>query len=40
MYQEAIQDCNKLLRIYENNVGALYILGCAYEKLDDVDKGI
>ena len=40
MYQDAIQDCNKLLTIDENNVGAQYILGCAFERLDDVDKGI
>lgn len=40
MYKEAIIDCNSLLEIDHKNVGAYYIVGCAYEKLGDIDQGI
>ena len=39
-YQDAISDCMKLLKIDEKNVGGYYILGCAYERLGQIDRGI
>jgi tetratricopeptide (TPR) repeat protein len=36
MFQEAIDDSYRLLNIDSHNVGAYYIIGCAYEKLDEV----
>ena len=35
MFQEAIEDCHRLLNIDKRNVGAYYIMGCAYQKLED-----
>lgn len=40
LYYEAIKDCNKLLSIDKNNVGAYYIRGCANEKLGEIDQAI
>ena len=39
-YEEAINDCNQLLKIDKSNAGAYYIRGCAHEKLGEIDKGI
>lgn len=40
MFQEAIDDSYRLLNIDSHNVGAYYIIGCAYEKLDEVQIAI
>lgn len=40
MFQEAIDDCYRLLNIDSRNVGAYYIIGCAYEKLEEVEVAI
>ena len=40
LYNEAIKDCNNLLQLDPQNVGAYYIRGCAHEKLGDIDRGI
>lgn len=37
LYQEALEDCNRLLEIDERNVGAYFIRGCALEKQGLVD---
>ena len=39
-YPKALQDSNHLLDIESTNVGALYIRGCALEKLGNVDGAI
>jgi len=36
MFEEAIEDCHRLLNIDKRNVGAYYIIGCAYEKLWEI----
>lgn len=36
LFEEAIEDCHRLLNIDKRNVGAYYIIGCAYEKLQEV----
>jgi len=40
MYKEAIEDCHRLLNIDKRNVGAYFIIGSAYEKLEEVDVAI
>jgi len=40
LYFEAITDCNRLLKIDTQNVGAYYTRGCAHEKLGEIDEGI
>lgn len=40
MYSEAIEDCHRILEIDCKNVGAYYLMGCAYEKLGFIDMSI
>ena len=37
---EAIYDCNRLTDLTPNNVNALYIRGCCYQKLEMIDLSI
>jgi tetratricopeptide (TPR) repeat protein len=39
-FNEAIQDCNKLMKLDKKHSGAYYVRGCAYEKLEEIDKSI
>jgi Flp pilus assembly protein TadD len=39
-YQSAIDDVHTLLNIDSRNVEAYYILGCAYDKMDEIDDAI
>jgi hypothetical protein len=34
LFKEAIDDCNRLMRLDDANAGAYYVRGCANEKLD------
>lgn len=40
LFEEAIEDCHRLLNIDKRNVGAYYIIGCAYEKLQEIETAI
>ena len=40
MFENAIEDCHRLLNIDKRNVGAYYIIGCAYEKLEETEVAI
>ncbi len=40
LFYDTIKDCNALLLMDTQNVGAYYTRGCAYEKLGEIDKGI
>ena len=37
MFQEAINDCNRLMKLDNAYAGAYYVRGCAFEKLDMID---
>ncbi len=39
-YEEAINDCNQLMKIDDRNAGAFYIRGCSYEKLGQLEQSI
>lgn len=39
-YLDAIEDCHALLDIDSRNVNAYYLIGCAHEKLDEVQYAI
>ena len=37
LFQESINDCNKLMELSNHNAGAYYVRGCAFEKLNMTD---
>ena len=39
-YIDAIEDCHTLLNIDSRNVNAYYLIGCAHEKLDEIEYAI
>lgn len=40
MFEEAIEDCHRLLNIDSRSVGAYFIIGSAYQKLGEIDIAI
>ncbi len=40
MFKQSIEDCISLMNLDQNHAGAYYVRGCAYEKLDMIDKSI
>jgi tetratricopeptide (TPR) repeat protein len=40
MFEEAIEDCHRLLNIDPRSVGAYFIIGSAYQKLGEIDIAI
>jgi len=40
MYNEAVEDCHMMLEKDCKNVGAFYLMGCAYEKIGDIRMAI
>ena len=40
MFQKAIEDCTKLIKIDKTCSGAYYIRGCAFEKLSKLDQAV
>lgn len=39
-YLDAIEDCHHLLDIDSRNVNAYYLIGCAHEKLEEIEYAI
>jgi tetratricopeptide (TPR) repeat protein len=40
LFNETINDCNKIMKLNPDNAGAFYIRGCAFEKLGFIDPAI
>lgn len=40
LFQDAIEDCHRILNTDKRNVGAYFIMGCAEEKQDEIDRAI
>mmetsp|Transcript_5066 Transcript_5066/g.7646 ORF Transcript_5066/g.7646 Transcript_5066/m.7646 type:complete len:121 (+) Transcript_5066:183-545(+) len=40
MFQESIDDCNRLMKLDDMNTGAYYVRGCAFQKLEMIDQSI
>lgn len=40
LYIDAIEDCHQLLNIDSRNVNAYYLIGCAHQKLEEIQYAI